>query len=62
MVKYKFQVNLNFGERIVSACGLGPGGLPVVVYARSLGWIPRRLMRATGLPLQQLELCFQPED
>ena len=60
MKKYSFQVNLNYDEHVVSACWLGPNGL-VVIKARSLGWLPRRIMRATGIQLQQIELTFQPE-
>ena len=61
MKKYSFQVNLNYDAHAVSACGLGPDG-PTVIMARSLGWLPRRIMRAAGLQIQQIELTFQPEE
>jgi hypothetical protein len=69
--RYSFQVNLHFTEEQVSAAGVAPVlqtnlfGTPetrtVVCYARSLGWLPRKIMRKTGLSLEQIELTFQPE-
>jgi len=52
MVKYEFQVNMKYSER-VSACGvLG------VVVAPSLPELLRRIMKKFGIRLDQIEKLF----
>jgi hypothetical protein len=58
--KYEFQVNLHFTDKVVSVCGSAPEG-PRVIFARSLGWIPKAIQKKTGLKLEQIVLTFQPE-
>jgi len=54
MVKYEFQVNMKYSERVISACGvLG------VVVAPSLPELLRRIMRKFHIRLDQIVLTFQ---
>jgi hypothetical protein len=54
--KYEFQVNLHFGEKTMSACGLAH-----VFQARNLIGLLRKIQKELGLKSEQIILTFQPE-
>jgi hypothetical protein len=54
MAKYEFQINMRFGEFVISACGAKG-----VVRAPSLPELLRRIMRKFHIRLDQIVFTFQ---
>jgi hypothetical protein len=59
MVKYEFQVNLGFGNRCVSGCGMTPDGVKVFI-APSIRMLLRKIIKKTNIKINQIVLTFQP--
>ncbi len=58
MRRTEYQVNLHFGEHSLSAFNFKKGA----VFARSLGWLVRRIVKKHGLKAEEIAFTFQPED
>jgi hypothetical protein len=56
MNKYTFQVNLNFGPRVVSAYGKTS-----FIMATNLKGLIRKIQKKYNLKVEQIILTFQPE-
>ena len=57
MKKYEYQINMKFGDRVISACGI-KGALT----AHNLPTLLRRIIRKHSIKLEQIVLSFQPTD
>jgi hypothetical protein len=59
MKKFEFQVNLGYGKKHISGCGYTPEGT-MVFFATSLRMLLRKIVKKTGIPIEQIALTFQP--
>jgi hypothetical protein len=60
MKKFEFQVNMGFGLNVMSACGYD-GTETIAVSARTLRLLLRKIIKKTGLKIEQIVLSFQPD-
>jgi hypothetical protein len=56
MSKYTFQVNLNFGPKVMSA-----SGTQGYITAPNLIGLVRKIQKKYNLKVEQIKLTFQPE-
>ena len=57
MKKYSYQINMKFGNKTISACGIKGA-----ITAHNLPTLLRRIVKKHNIKLEQIVLTFQPTE